>query len=328
MKIPGFKGRVDFSERMETFSLRQLILMAVAASVLITGIVYFVLLNMAHEDDAQEKTVMVRVVVAKEDIPQRTIISESMLKMVNFPSDIMPPGAITDLGSIVGKPARVPIMQDDVLTDKKVLTDVRMAGFAGAIPADCRAVSIGITDITGVSGFARAGDYVDVMLISDKKDKQGISGEIILQNVLLLALNKTVNSIDKPISDMVNDKDKKGEPDSNTSQPPKETMSSATLAVRPEEALRLAVAQKEGQLYLVLRPFKPTDMFVLETEYFARQAADAPVTPSAVSLPTDTGQQEQPSLPQAASPAAPEPSSNQKSGDDFGIVIIRGGRNS
>jgi pilus assembly protein CpaB len=328
LKIPGFKGRVDFSELLEKFSLRQLILLAVAASVLITGIVYFVLLNMSHEDNAQEKTVMVRVVVAKEDIPQRTIISESMLKMVSFPSGIMPPGAVTDMGSIVGKPARVPIMQDDVLTDRKVLTDVRMAGFTGAIPPDCRAVSIGITDITGVSGFARAGDYVDVMLISDKKDKQGISGEIILQNVLLLALNKTADSVDKPVSEQINDKDKKGNKDNNGPQPAKEPMSSATLAVRPEEALRLAVAQKEGQLYLVLRPFKPTDMFVLETGYFALQAADAPAPQPAASMPADTGRQWQPSVPQAVLPTAPESSSNKKSGDDFGIVIIRGGRNS
>ena len=82
-------------------------------------------------------------------------------------------------------------MQGDVLTDQKVLLDDKQAGFVGMIPPDCRAVSVAINDITGIAGFAKAGDYVDVMVVSDSREKNKVTGEILLQNVLLLAINKT-----------------------------------------------------------------------------------------------------------------------------------------
>ena len=43
----------------------------------------------------------------------------------------------------------------------------------------------------------------------------------------------------------------------------------ATLALKPDEAMQLISATKLGEIYLMLRPFKPTDMYVDEFEYIA-----------------------------------------------------------
>ena len=126
---------------------------------------------------------MTQVVVAKQDIPQRTVIKENMLKVVDMPQDAVPDGAMRSVSEVVDKLANVPIQQGDILTDKKVITDPKLAGFVGMIPPDCRAISVGISDITGIAGFAKPGDYVDVMIIRKNKGQGNVSGALLLQNV-------------------------------------------------------------------------------------------------------------------------------------------------
>jgi pilus assembly protein CpaB len=240
---------------------KQLIMLAFVASFLVALLLYFYLSGL--EDNQQKKTqVFTDVVVAAGDIPERSVIQEAMLKTVHMPAELIQSDAIMDLKSAVGKIAKIKILQGDALTAKKLFTDAGMDGFIGGIPYDKRAISISITDTTGVSGFAKPGDYVDVMLITDKARKNTISGEMILQSILLLAINKSSDTVD-------------GKKDAK-----KEQMSTATLAVSPEEAVQLAVAQSQGTIYLVLRPFKPKDSFVLRTEVFAHQYGQTTAEPS------------------------------------------------
>ena len=140
----------------------QLLVLAGAFCFLLACVTFF-LLPSGEQNNQQKAVPMTQVVVAKQDIPQRTVITESMLKVVDMPQDAVPSGAIVDMSDAIDKPANVPIQEGDILTDKKVVNDPRLAGFAGMIPPDCRAISVGITDITGIAGFAKPGDYVDVM---------------------------------------------------------------------------------------------------------------------------------------------------------------------
>lgn len=206
-------------------------------------------------------------------------------------------------------------MQGDVVTTKKILSDPQAAGFTGMIPANCRAISIPVTDITGISGFAKPGDYVDIMLIR-KGDKNGgrVDGEIIMQNVLLLAINKNA-SAETP-NEGNGDKKKKAKEDAS-SKAAAQPMATATLALRPDDALRLAVAAQSGTIYLVLRPYHPQDSVVLDTEFSIDGANDeappqttAPQTPApqpaAAPSPTPSPSYAQPSRQQYdPTPAAP-----------------------
>lgn len=356
MKFPKLKGnfvklgkKPNLADFFEKRTPKQLVMAAAAVSLVFAVLIYSVLSLSEKPQKQAVSTSTVMVVVAKEDIPQRTTIQESMLKVVAVPSELMPAGALTDLGSAVGRPASVTIQQGDVLTDKKVYSDSRMTGFSGSIPDDCRAISIGITDVTGVAGFAKPGDYVDVMLISEKKDEGRVSGEIILQNVLLLAINKTptgpaaspananppAKAADKA-ADKAKDDKKDGSTTENANAAMKDALATATLALRPEEALRLAVAAKAGELYLVLRPFKPNNMFVLDTDYFllkgadssntAQQGAKNPMTPTqpAYSYPAPSA----PVSPAAPTASAPSYASGSSGGDSSpswqSVEIFRG----
>ena len=298
---------------MEGLTPRQLLMLAAGAGVLTFIPFYWCLSSLSKDSTPAEvpKTQMVKVVQAKSDIPARVQLRESMMQVAEIPSNLAPEGVASDIGSLVGKPTRVAIMAGDVITNRKLFASVKDSGFTGVIPPDRRAVTIGVDDVTGVAGLAKPGDFVDIMLISEKLDSNKISGEIILQNVQLLSINQTTERHDEHSGAQGSDKDKAKNQNAAESKP-----ASATLAVRPEEELRLAVAAQAGRLYLALRPYKPSNMYVLDTDYYiskgGRGQASTPAIPR-----TPPQALPRPPVASGASSAAPSDSGSQ-------MEIIRG----
>ncbi len=262
------------------------------------------------EKTAEPVVTKTKIVTAAVDIPARTFIREEMLKMKEVNSTEVPEGAITEINTLIGKPTSANVLQGDVFTDKKFYKDLKMLGFSGVIPADCRAITVPISDITAVAGFLKPGDYVDVMLVN--VGEGGASGEILLQNVLLLAINKNGNKPDpnapQEQQQQQNDQNKDGKDKEKQQQPQgglnasTEEMSMATLALTPPEALQLAAKSRQGLVYLSLRPFKPSDVFVTDTEYKDAAALAAEAKKEAAAKPAATP------APAAKTTPAPAPS--------------------
>ncbi len=332
----GPKPNGKLKDLLERVSYRQWLIAAVLVSCFL-GVMVF--MSFGSEDTSSDKNhpQTVKVVVAKQDIPARTVIKEEMVKVIEIPADLLPDGALSDISEVVDCPVSVPVQQGDVLTDKKVLKDMKLAGFTGTIPPDCRAISVGITDITGVAGFAKPGDYVDVMIVrKGNGNNGGASGEILLQNVLLLGINKTGatagdvanNGGNKDSKDKKSKDDKGSEGDLKASG---EQMATATLAVTPDEALKLATASQQGTVYLVLRPYQPKDSFVIDTEYHMegdvvpQQSAPAPAS-SAPSTPAPSYSAPAPSYsaPAPAAAPAPAPASSAPSYSSDSVEVING----
>lgn len=298
---------------------KQWVSLAVFVSCMLGLMVYMSLSGAETSANNTQKVELVKVVVAKQDIPERTIIKDNMLKVVDMPADVVPAEAVQDISDITGSPTSVAIQQGDILTTKKIYADVRMAGFTGMIPPNCRAVSVAITDITGVSGFAKPGDYVDVMVVSGTKEA-GLKGEILLQNVQLLAINKTGGaSADDTAKKSADSKesDEEGAIKGNA-----DAMATATLALPLDEALKVATASQKGTIYLVLRPVAPTDIFTVNTDYTIpgeRNVEQAPKvsTPAPASAPAPA-----PAAPAVSAPPAP------KAAQGSSIEIIRGTKHS
>ena len=303
------------------------------------------------QQQAKPKVETVRVVTANRDIPPRTILREDMLVTTEIPSNLLPEGYVTDSKQAINLPAAVALQKGDVLTTKKFYADIRMAGFPGKIPDDCRAISIAISDVTGVAGFAKPGDYVDIMAVSGGRGSRGVTtGSIILQNVLLLGINKsakveqhntTTTSKDgkqqsqgdgktEEGSSDSKDKDKKKEAAEPGSTASAQAMANATIAVTPADALKLAVASQKGTLYLALRPVVPKEAIVLDTEYVLEEGGDeeesndrdtytepAPTTTPAASVPLPTGDVPA-QMPQVSMPPLPG------AGEEVTVEVIRG----
>ena len=294
-------------EFLDKITYRQWVVAAGVVSILLGLMVYFAMSGDDEKAAEKPQTNLVQVVAAKQDIPERTVVKEDMLKVVEVPSELVPEGAFRDVADAVDHPTSTAIQQGDIVTSRKVYVDIRMAGFTGIIPPDCRAVTIPINDVTGVSGFAHPGDYVDIMIISGTKEN-GINGRIILQDVLLLGINRTADLPNTPTGDSSKkDGDKKDDASAQNvgnvnTKASSDTMATATVALKPADALKLAAASQEGTLYLVLRPFKPRDMYTFDTDYAGvpqgnGQQTAAPSAPQSAPAPALSAPQSAPSAP-------------------------------
>ena len=294
-------------EFLDKITYRQWVVAAGVVSILLGLMVYFAMSGDDEKAAEKPQTNLVQVVAAKQDIPERTVVKEDMLKVVEVPSELVPEGAFRDVADAVDHPTSTAIQQGDIMTSRKVYVDIRMAGFTGIIPPDCRAVTIPINDVTGVSGFAHPGDYVDIMIISGTKEN-GINGRIILQDVLLLGINRTADLPNTPTGDS-SQKDSGQKDDAGrqavgsvNTKASSDTMATATVALKPADALKLAAASQEGTLYLVLRPFKPRDMYTFDTDYAGvpqgnGQQTAAPSAPQSAPAPAPSAPQSAPSAP-------------------------------
>ena len=273
---------------MERLTPRQLLLACGVVALLIFLLIYFTLtkLTAPKPQPQQPKPVTqtqqirdVKVVTAKTSIPERTLIKEEMLSLTTMPSNKVPNGALMRTTDLVGRPSKVAIGAGEVITTQKVFASIMDMGLSGRIPPECRAITVGISDVTGVAGFAQPGDYVDVMLVSSQVENNKVVSEMILQNVLLLAINKQVeNGGNAPAQNNAN---AKGQNATVTGQP-KVTgnPAMATMALLPEDALKLAAKAQLGQIYLVLRPYRPANGVSDDTYYSVTKASGKmPVTP-------------------------------------------------
>lgn len=320
----------DLSEKI---TYRHWVFLAGAAS-LILGLLVFAGLNGMGANEEVKPVDSIHVVVAKQDIAPKTIIKESMVEVREVPASMVSDDAVREVSDIVNKPAKVEILKDDIISTRKVLMDITMAGFTGDIPPECRAISIAITDVTGVAGFAKPGDYVDVMLIAKGDEK--MTGRIVLQDVLLLAINKNTEQKQKAAGDgSSGDTKKTGDSADSKNQSDKKSadaakdeaisdLATATLALLPEDALKLITEAQEGTLYLALRPYKPRDKFTTDTRYIhysttkaAKSSGTRTATPApaASAAPAAVRQAVQQSIP-VSTPAPKAPVG--------GVEVIRG----
>ena len=283
MKLP------KLSTIMERLTPRQLLMICGVVALIIFLLIYFTLTRLTAEKQKpvpQQQPVVkqaqvkdVTIVTAKTSIPERTLIKEEMLSLMTLPSNKVPNGALMNTADLVGRPTRVAINQGEIITTQKVFASILDMGLSGRIPPECRAITVGISDVTGVAGFAQPGDYVDVMLVSSQVENNKVVSEMILQNVLLLAINKQVeNTSNAPAQ--ANDKDKGKSQNAGNQAKVTGNPAMATMALVPEDALKLAAKAQLGQIYLVLRPYRPSNGISDDTYYsVTKSSGKMPVTP-------------------------------------------------
>ena len=263
---------------------KQLLMLAGATAILMFMVIYLGLslatgskeiVQLAPEQPPPAETKPV--VVAKVNLPPRTRIQESMLQVKEMPVDMVPEGAIESLDDVKDVQIKVSIFAGDILTIQKVFNEKGSEGFVGEIPADCRAVSINVSEVTSVAGFAKPGDKVDLLLV--EKSNYSATTNVLLQNVPLLSINQDMLG--------TNSVDDSGVIQSSAISNP----TIATFALPPQDVLKLISASKLGEIYMMLRPSNPRANYVPEMEYTiesvnkpqpkpVEETAPAPVIPS------------------------------------------------
>ena len=233
---------------MAKFSTKGLVLVALILSLVTTLLIYKYLSGISEKANKPGMPV----VVAKVDIPPRTVVTADMVQLVNIPPEYIQPGAMNELAKVVGVTTREQIVASEQITARRLGIEAKPVGFSGLIPHDKRAITITVNEVIGVGGFIKPGDYVDIVATYDKGDTGAHTSKLLLQNVLVLAVDHDTES---GVFDNKS-KEKDSRDQSNKT-------STITIAVNANEASQIALAEEKGKYKLALRPFMPTQGIVV-----------------------------------------------------------------
>jgi pilus assembly protein CpaB len=178
-----------------------------------------------------------RIAVASADISLGQRLTPEMFKLAEWPADSVPKGAFTDPQKLGGRVLKSNLLMGEPVSEIKLAPSGTLGGLSALITEGKRAITVRVNDVIGVAGFALPGNYVDI-IVSTQKDpapgadmrEQSIS-KIVLERILVLAVAQEVNR-DETKPKVVN---------------------AVTLEVTPEQAEKLDLARSVGTLSLALR---------------------------------------------------------------------------
>jgi pilus assembly protein CpaB len=184
--------------------------------------------------DAKPDVEKVGVLVAKRAISMGTLINDpdKFFEEKQFIKGEEPKKAIRVLDELKNQRLNKPLSAEQFVTADD-LWDKEKDGLAGRMRKGYRAVGLNVNAQTASGGFVLPNSHVDIVsVITDPKGKT--ISKIFLQNVLVLAVDQLSNRPDDKNAIVAN---------------------TVTVEVTPEQAQRLALAQKLGTISLILRAF-------------------------------------------------------------------------
>ena len=226
---------------MNGLTRRTIILAALVFALGATTLVY--LLNKAQAIKAQQGGEQVPAVVAEVNLPPRTVIEPGQIRVTTKPYGWLDKDAAVSADEVVGRVAVAAIAAGDTILRSQVAAKNPSLGLAFAVPPGMRAVTVAIDPIIGVAGFLQPGNHVDV-IATFTEDKASVT-KTVLQDVELLATGRQVQEQQVEVQ---------GKTESRPQEVP-----NATLAVTPQDAEKLILAESKGKLRLALRPVGDTE---------------------------------------------------------------------
>lgn len=196
---------------------------------------------------------MKRVVVSAKDIAEFETIDDTMLEYKNIPDDYVAPGFATEVDSVVGQVAGIPIKKGEQILMSKLLTPGPDTGISLQVAPGKRAVTIPVDEVRGVAKLIRPGDRIDIVAAVDvgKGTTAHREVSIMLQDVPVLATGiNVVNNIPR-----VMEPDSTGKSGLLINLAGDTKYNSLTLELEPKQAQELLfiVATQAGNIFLTLR---------------------------------------------------------------------------
>ena len=195
---------------------------------------------------------LIEVMVAKRNIPKDFKLDETMVTFEQIPKKYVQPKALHKIDEILGQISGSTIFEGEQIISTKLLS-IEDAGLAFKIPKGYRALTVAVNEITGVGGFVRPGNYVDVMGVFDfgderKKDDRAVT---LLQSVYVLGAGQDLGQA-VPVNVSGRDEIAIAQAESGAS-PAESIYRSVTMMVSAEDAQKIMLAQEVGALTLTLR---------------------------------------------------------------------------
>lgn len=217
---------------------RLVLLIAILFGLITAFLIFNFLTNATKTADTTE---YVDIVIAKDNISQKTVLTANMLSTKKIPVQYKHSRELTDTKDAIGKVALVPINAGQSIHGNHIIRPGESnEGLAYKIPEGKRAMSVAIDEVSGVSGLIKPGDRVDIIsniTIEDPKDdrKQIPFTLVVLQDIEVLSVGKILET-------------KVGDGGPNITE-----ARTITLAVTIEESLPLKSVSERGSISLLLR---------------------------------------------------------------------------
>jgi pilus assembly protein CpaB len=258
-----------------------------AFAVLTAGVATFGIYRVLQAAKAKNKIQTQPVVVALQDVSEGRSIEPTSVTVAQWPAGTVPAGAFSSVDSVVGRVTRIDVFKGEVIVPGRLAPNGTGPGLQVKITPGKRAIAVRIDDVAGISGMIQPNSRVDVMVTIRDSEKNGQQvSKLFMSNMRVLSVGtiSQVSSDNRPIS-----------------------APTATLEVTPVEAERLAIAQGEGRIQLVLRGYGDPDSIKTEGAKSAdvlAQLRSAPVA-KAVSTPASSGKRQRAPEPKPVEAPAP-----------------------
>jgi pilus assembly protein CpaB len=186
------------------------------------------------------------VLAATHNLPAGTLMKEDDFTKRAVPSADVPQGALTDTPEarvgLRGALLRHYLDSGDILTAADVLRPRDRGFLAAVLTSGARAISIGVDAVTGDGGLVWPGDKVDLILTQQMDEKDAplakrLIGETVLEDIRVVAVDQSIAQGAVAVSD-------------NSTGRLARTI---TLEVTPDQAERIAVAERLGKVTLAIR---------------------------------------------------------------------------
>jgi pilus assembly protein CpaB len=179
---------------------------------------------------------MTKVAVASTDISLGHRLTPELVQLVDWPSRSVPPGSFQQLDGLDGRVLRTNMLRGEPVLQAKLAPVGTQGGLSAVIGDGKRAITVRVNDVIGVAGFALPGNYVDIIVntqreSTEKTERDKSISKIVLERILVLAVAQEVGRDDtKP-----------------------RVVNAVTLEVTPNQAEKIDLARSVGTLSLVLR---------------------------------------------------------------------------
>ena len=184
-----------------------------------------------------------KVLVAKRALPIGTIITADAIGYQLWPQEMVQDAYFidgeADMSKLLGTVVRNPLTAGEPVTQGSLVSPGDRGFLAAALGPGMRAVTISVSEKTGVGGFIFPGDRVDLMLTQSVSGAEGQAlnaSETILHNLRVLATDQSTETTT-------------GEDGKTVVR----AFRTVTLEATPKIAEKIAVAQTIGTLSLSLR---------------------------------------------------------------------------
>ena len=172
------------------------------------------------------------VVVATQDIPLGTAITDQNVQIEAIPQAYLVDQAITqqaletDPMAVLGHTAVTTLPKGTQITPNLISGSVNASSLANVIEGNNVAVTIATGTETGLANLLKIGDYVNVVLPTESASGQS-NVETVVEKVKVVALDGYLSN-------------------------PEDAYASVTLEVTPDQAAKIRAAQLRGTVYLTL----------------------------------------------------------------------------